>query len=173
MGWFFFRYVLWAIGLVGVFFLPNLSPLFAVQAWQTQFTIELTRGWIELFALPVTLEGYTVYLSHPFQIWIVDSCNGLTAYLLLAAAILAYPTHSRVKTLWLMETYLILAFLNSLRITLVIYATQWDSDYFYCAHDCIGRYSFIVMTLLLFVFFSQRVKSNQNNSPPINAHKAH
>lgn len=144
--------------MAGVFFLPGLSPLFAVQAWQTQLTIELTRGWIRLLNLPVTLDGYTVYLSQPFQIWIVDSCNGLSAYLLLAAAILAYPTFWRTKTAWLIETYLILAFINSLRIALVIYATEWNNDYFYCAHDCVGRYSFIAMTLLLFVFFVQRVK---------------
>ncbi|BCN93313.1 hypothetical protein THMIRHAM_10980 [Thiomicrorhabdus immobilis] len=158
MLWFVVRYVLWLVLLFALFFIESISPLYFVQTWQTDLTIYLTHLWIDGFDIPVKMVGNTVYLDHGFNIWILDGCNGLAAYLLFGVAILAYPTVWLSRLIWLLEGYFYLVVINSIRIDFVVYLTMFDADYFYCAHDCIGRLCMVATTLLLFMLFTFRVQ---------------
>lgn len=152
------RYFLWLVLLFTLFFIESFSPLYIVQTLQTDLTIYLTNLWIDGFNIPVKMIGNTIYLDHGFKIWILDGCNGLTAYLLFGVAILAYPTAWLSRLIWLLEGYFYLVVINSIRIDFVVYLTMFDADYFYCAHDCVGRLFMVATTLLLFMLFTARVQ---------------
>lgn len=156
---FFIRFLFWLVLLFVLFFIESFSPLYVVQAWQTELTIYLTYLWIHYFDIPVNMIGNTVYLDNGFKIWILDACNGLIAYLLLAVAILAYPTTWVYRLIWLVEGYFYLLLANSLRIDFVIYITMFDAGYFYCAHDCVGMLAMGVIILAFFILFTMRVQT--------------
>jgi len=156
--WFFVRYFLWLILLFVLFFIESFSPLYFVQNLQTDLTIYLTKLWIDGFDIPVKMVGNTIFLDHGFNIWILNDCNGLAAYLLFAVAIIAYPTSWRSRLIWLLEGYLYLLVINSIRIDFVIYLTMFDANYFECVHDCIGRICMVATTMILFMLFTLRVQ---------------
>lgn len=158
MIWFIVRYILWLILLFSLFFHDTYSPFYAVQAWQTDLTIYLTHLWVNGFQIPVNMVGNTIYLDHGFNIWILDECNGLLAYLLFAVGIVAYPTAWLYRLIWLLESYVYLVVINSARIDFVVYATMFDASYFYCVHDCVGRLAMVVTILLMFILFTFRVQ---------------
>ena len=158
MLWFFIRYIVWLPLLYLLFFIDSFSPLYWLNSLQTDLTIYLTALWIDLFAIPVKMLGNTVYLSHGFNIWILDGCNGLTAFMLFGTAIIAYPTSWKSKLFWLLEGYVIVVVLNMIRIDSVIYFTMIDANYFHISHNLIGRYSTILLTLCLFLIFTLRVQ---------------
>lgn len=158
MTWFIIRYILWLILLFALFFHEAYSPFYSVQSLQTDLTIYLTQLWINWFEIPVKMVGNTIYLDHGFNIWILDECNGLLAYLLFAVGIVAYPTPWVYRFIWLLESYVYLVFVNSARIDFVVYATMFDASYFYCAHDCFGRLAMVATILMMFILFTARVQ---------------
>ena len=155
---FVFRYLAWAAFLYVLFFFESFSPLFFVQAWQTELTIWLTRFWIDYFQIAVNMIGNTVYLKSGFKIWIEDGCNGLLAYLLYAVAILAFPAANKLRLVWLFEGYFYLVLVNSLRIDFVIYISMFDPNYFFFVHDVIGRGFIFINLVVMFMLFTLRVQ---------------
>ena len=162
MLWFLIRYLLWLVLLFILFFIESFSPFYFVQTLQTDLTIYLTQLWIEWFEIPVKMVGNTIYLDHGFNIWILDGCNGLAAFLLFAVAIIAYPTAWLNRLIWVIEGYLYLVIINSIRIDFVVYVTMFDAKYFECAHDCVGRLCMVGMTLTLFLLFTLRVQISKH-----------
>ncbi|WP_460187592.1 exosortase/archaeosortase family protein [Thiomicrorhabdus hydrogeniphila] len=142
-----------------LFFIESFSPFYIIQTLQTDLTIYLTQLWINSFDIPVKMIGNTVYLEHGFKIWILDPCNGLIAFLLFAVAIVAYPTAWLSRLKWLVEGYVYLVVVNSIRIDFVIYVTMFDATYFHCAHDHIGMLAMGTMTLAIFILFTLRVQT--------------
>ena len=116
MLWFFLRYIVWVTLLYLLFFIDDFSPFYVVNTLQTELTIYLTATWIDFFKIPVEMLGNTVYLDNGFDIWIFDECNGLTAFLLFGAAIIAYPTLWKSRLFWLLEGYVFFS------------GTEYDSD---------------------------------------------
>lgn len=170
---FVFRYLAWAAFLYVLFFFESFSPLFFVQAWQTQLTIWLTHLWIDYFEIAVKMIGNTVYLKDGFKIWVEDSCNGLLAYLLYAVAILAFPANNRLRFIWLLEGYLYLVLVNSIRIDFVIYISMFDSSYFHFVHDCIGRGFIFINLVVMFMLFTLRVQVTSGVRKRIERRKHH
>lgn len=155
---FFAKYLIWFGLLYGLLFVQSFSPLFLIQEWQTDITIWLTNSWIHYFEIGVKMLGNTIYLPSGFKIWIEHSCNGLLAYLLFAVAILAYPTYAHLKLIWLLEGYLYLLIVNSIRIDFVVYVSIFDHNYFTFIHDFIGRGFIFINLVVMFMLFTLRVK---------------
>lgn len=151
------KYLAWFALFYLLFFIESFSPFYLLQSMQTGLTIWLTQWWIEAFSIPVNMVGNTVHLKNGFDIWILDSCNGLLAYLMYVAAVLSYPALFFTRFIWVLEGYLYLLIVNSFRIDFVIYVTMFDKDYFTCAHDCVGRVMLISMVAGLFILFTLRV----------------
>ena len=168
-----FSYLVWASLLYAVFFIESFSPLYFLQGWQTGLTIWLTHVWIDYFDIAVKMIGNTVYLKDGFRIWIEDSCNGLLAFLLYACAVLAFPASKKLRFIWLLESYLYLVLVNSIRIDFVIYVSMFDSSYFEFVHDCIGRGFIFINLLVMFMLFTLRVQVTNGVQKIIERRKNH
>lgn len=158
---FFAKYIVWFSLLYGLLFVQSFSPLFFIQEWQTDITIWLTQAWVNFFEIDVKMLGSTIYLPSGFKIWIENSCNGLMAYLLFAVAVLAYPTNTQSKFIWLLEGYLYLLIINAIRIDFVVYVSIFDHSYFTFMHDYIGRGFIFINLIILFILFTLRVQITQ------------
>lgn len=150
-------YAIWATCLFALFFFEAYSPLFVVNQWQTEITTFITRWWVQALELPVLIQAATLILPNNMNLHIVHECNGLVPFLLYLAAILAYPTPSINKFNWILIGYAVLLVINTLRMLLITLVVLEDKSLFYIAHDWFGRYGVAILTIVLFLWFTERV----------------
>ncbi|MDG6777910.1 exosortase/archaeosortase family protein [Thiomicrorhabdus sp. zzn3] len=121
-------------------------------------TISITQSWVSLFNLPVLIQADTLILQNGVHLQILHECNGLTPFLLYAAAILAYPAYTRAKVKWLFFGYILLVGINTLRMLFITLVVMDYPEQFYLVHDWIGRYAVAILTVALFFWFTERVQ---------------
>jgi len=159
MFWFVLRYAIWSLLLFALVYFKDYSPLYLINALQTEATVYVTELWVQFFDIPVTMENNTVVFAHGLQLLILDECNGLTPLLLYMAAILAYPTPYALKLKWLFGGMLLLLTLNMLRIILITLTVIEYPESFELAHNVVGRYGIGAATLFLFYYFTTHVST--------------
>lgn len=152
------RYGIWVGSLFFLVFFEGLSPFFIVNQLQTELTISITQLWVSGFDLPVRLQADTLLLANGLHLKILHECNGLTPFLLLLAAILAYPTFWKRKIQWVLIGYFALLVINTLRMLLVTLVVIDHPDLFHIVHDWIGRYSIALLTVGLFFLYTHYVE---------------
>jgi len=152
------RYTVWAPALFLLVYFEHFSPLVFLSEWQTLLTSYLTAKGIALFAMPIRMDGNTLFFEHGLRLFIVNDCNGLVPILLFWAAVIAFPTALKQKMAWLFAGYIVLTTLNMIRILAIAYGVSVDAGCFDWAHGFVGRYSIGVMTLTLFWIFTLKVK---------------
>lgn len=150
-------YVLWVSLLFMLTFIEGVAPLFFVNEFQTQLTIQLTSMWVNFFQIPLVMQGDTLILEHGMSLQILHECNGLVPFLLYLAAILAYPTELKYKLQWFLIGYLFLMLINMVRIFAITLVVVDFPDLFTISHDWVGRYGVGLFTLLFFFWFTNRV----------------
>lgn len=156
-------YFIWMGLLFFLFFFSGISPFFIINELQTQLTILITQNWVTLFDLPVLIQADTLILKNGLHLQILHECNGLTPFLLYAAAILAYPAYSRAKAVWLFFGYILLVAINTLRMLFITLVVTDYPDQFHLVHDWIGRYTVAILTIALFFWFTERVQVKTGN----------
>ncbi len=158
------RYAVWVGALFFLLFFDGLSPLFIVNQLQTGLTIHITHLWVSIFDLPVHFQAESLLLDNGMHLKILHECNGLTPYLLLAAAILAYPTSLQSKALWLLIGYCAVLVINTLRMLFITLVVIDHPEQFHLVHDWIGRYSVALLTLGLFYLYTNYVRIIQKKT---------
>ncbi|MDX1348442.1 MAG: exosortase/archaeosortase family protein [Thiomicrorhabdus chilensis] len=158
------RYLLWVALLFFLLFFEGVSPLFVFNEWQTQLTIFITRLWVEGLHLPVLIQADTLILANKMHLQILHECNGLTPYLLYLAAILAYPTDLKSKTLWLLIGYVAIVLINTVRMLGITLVVIDSPERFHLVHDWIGRYGVGILTVLIFYLFTNLVSVHKQSS---------
>jgi len=154
------KFVLYfSITLILLFLLlyfEHFSPLFFINQWQTDLTVYLTKTWIDFFNLPLFLNDATVYYQHGLELQILNDCNGLVPFLFTASALLAFPSSMNKKIYWLFISYLVILFINTIRIDAILYHVIAHPENFKFVHEIVGRYLMASVALLLFYFFSKK-----------------
>ncbi len=98
------------------------------------------------------IEGYKVLFDSHTRLVITPECNGLVPFLMLAAAILAYPSSLKLKIKWLLIAYISFMIANILRLIGVYLAIKYFGvNIFHVAHDIIGN--IVLIALGAFIFF--------------------
>ena len=159
MFWFVLRFAIWSLLLIGLIYFKDYSPFYFITEFQTNMTIYVTKLWIELFHIPVTLTGHTMTFRHGLELRILNECNGLTPFILYLAAILAYPTRYAAKINWFVGGMIVLLTLNFVRIVLITLFLIIYPESFDIAHNIVGRYSIGAITLYLFYLFTTQVST--------------
>ena len=105
--------------LLGILFAVETLPsiqVFTVGAW-TQFLADLSGNLMQIFDSRVVVEGSNLKNRETgFAVSIKAGCNGVEAAIILAAAILAYPSGWAKKGLGMALGVLAIQCLNLLRI---------------------------------------------------------
>ena len=146
---------------IGLFLIDYLSPFSFVNDLQTKVNIFLTKNWITYFDIPVKMDGAFITYEHPLKLEIVNECNGLVLYLLLASAYLSYPISILLKSYWIIFSYFIMLLFNTIRLDWIIYYSINNPQDFEFMHNTLGRYIFAIVPLILFYTFARNQKNLQ------------
>ena len=147
------KYSVWLSLLCLFIIFEAYSPLYFLNAWQTQLTLYFTQIWIEGFHIPVQMLGNSLNFNHGLELLILDECNGALPILMYIAGVLAFPSDCRIKIVWVLIGYLGISVVNMARIYLVTYLVLDSADQFQFAHDYIGRFLILAGTFILFYIF--------------------
>lgn len=162
-----FQFVFWSLLLFGLIYIEDFSPLIVINNSQTDLSIFLTNQWISLFDIDININGALLTFEHDLKLLISNECNGLAAFLLSFAAILAYPTHIKTKIFWSFLAYFILLIANSIRLDWIAYHVINKPEDFKFLHEVVGRYIIASIPLLLFYIFSAKANITTKNISPL------
>lgn len=84
-----------------------------------------------------------------FGVSIEAGCNGLEAYIVLFAAVMAFPASWRQKLTGLLAGFLAVQALNVLRVISLFYLGQWSTPVFTFAHEYLWQ-ALIMLDVLVF-----------------------
>jgi exosortase/archaeosortase family protein len=119
-----------------LFYLPTNPLAEVLNGTQTDITLSLLRPFLD----HDQLQGHEVWINPHYKIVINNACNGLIPLFLLWAAIVAFPSKTLKKILWITIGYFIFIGVNTLRIVAVIYMSEkYGGESFFLAHDLFGN----------------------------------
>ncbi|MDR0226821.1 MAG: exosortase H [Burkholderiaceae bacterium] len=84
-----------------------------------------------------------------FGVSIEAGCNGLEAYIVLFAAVMAFPSSWRQKLAGLLAGFVAVQALNVLRVISLFYLGQWSTSFFTFAHEYLWQ-ALIMLDVLVF-----------------------
>lgn len=115
----------------------------------------LTLFFLNILLAPEQLEGIDIWITPQYKIIINKACNGMIPILFLFASILAYPSTSLHKIVWMSIGYGVFSLVNVLRILLVVYSVEQEGgrENFYWSHDLVGNALLMTVGLTLFIVF--------------------
>jgi len=160
-----FQFVAWSFVLFGLIYFEDFSPLVFINNLQTDLTAYLTHGWILLFNIDINMKEALLTFENGLKLRIVNECNGLAAFLVFLAAVIAYPTSKKEKLFWIFLSYFILLIANAVRLDWIAYHVIENPEDFKFAHEVLGRYIIASIPLFLFYIFSTNVSINSKIKP--------
>lgn len=158
-----FQFAAWSLILFGLIYFEDLSPLIFINNLQTDLSAYLTHQWILLFNIDINMKEALLTFEHGLKLQIVNECNGLAAFLVFLAAVIAYPTTIKEKLFWALLSYFILLTANAIRLDWIAYHVIENPEDFKFAHEVLGRYIIASIPLVLFYIFSANVTIKTKN----------
>ena len=149
------------------------------------FGIELTQPVQQHVVLPVTaalarvcawavslfdpgVVSYGKVLMNPkngFAVSVEPGCNGIEAFIVLTAAIIAFPAPWKHRLWGLLIGFFAVQLLNIIRVISLFYLGQWDMDVFDFAHEYLWQ-ALIMLDVLVVWLVWVRAGSKAPASPP-------
>lgn len=140
--------------LLGILFAVETLPAiqdFTVGTW-TQFLADLSGNLMQIFDSSVVVEGSNLKNRETgFAVSIKAGCNGVEAAMILAAAILAYPSGWAKKGLGMVVGVIAIQCLNLLRIISLFYLGEWNQELLNVAHLYVWPGLIILDALIIFL----------------------
>ena len=154
---------LWFVGrflaglAVGQFAVVYFTP---IEGWAVRTTLASLRSF-SLIGLPARVDG-TSFSVGPHAVTIIGDCTPLQPSLVLAAAILAYPSLLRFQLMGIVAGAAVLWGFNLLRIGALIAILTWAPKTFDFVHMYLWQTATLLLVLLLFLLWLrlQRPRSN-------------
>ncbi len=152
--WFIWKFILLYIGLMGIFLiligLPAIQTVFDINSGYTQMIIWLSAAALEPFGVVKGTSGSIIALSG-INLDVRFGCNGLEAFLIYLAAIIAFPSRVGMKLVGVIAGFAILQFLNVLRIAGLGLSGVYLKEYFHIIHIYVAQGIMIVFALIIFL----------------------
>jgi exosortase H (IPTLxxWG-CTERM-specific) len=145
-------FVLFFAVLAGLSLLSSYKPIYfaAIEPWNGMLA-QISYWFMHWFDADVAISDNTLYsLATNEGVRVMRGCNGVEAIIVLAAAILAFPTTVRAKALGLVIGALAVQGLNVVRIISLYYLNMWNHDLFEWTHLYLWQ---ILIILDAFIFF--------------------
>ena len=150
------RYVLLFLLIVTALFAIELLPL-GQEVVVIPFTSAVTRlsaGLMQLFGGQVLAQGKMIWdQDSGFAVSIEAGCNGVEAGIILAAAMLAFPSRWREKAIGILVGLATVQMLNLVRIISLFYIGQWNKTFFEWAHLYVWQALIMLDVLIVFLFW--------------------
>ena len=150
------------------------------------FGIELTQPVQQHVVLPVTaalarvcawviglfdpsVVSYGKVLMHPkngFAVSVEPGCNGIEAFIVLTAAIIAFPSPWKHRLWGLLIGFFAVQVLNVIRVICLFYLGQHNMVWFNFAHEYLWQAFIMFDVLVVFLLWAKRVPRQPEDSPP-------
>lgn len=144
----------WAAGAATIagliYFIIEFTPL---APWLIE-TVAAQSGWLlNIFIGNVEVKGVNIFCDDSFVVSIIFACTAVQSMVLFVGMILPLTNvEIKRKIYGLLITVVPIYFLNLIRNALVAYLVKDDPDFFFMAHNVIGKGgSLIVLVILLFI----------------------
>jgi archaeosortase A (PGF-CTERM-specific) len=140
-----------AAALAGfIYFIVELTP---IAPWLIE-TVAIQSGWLlNLFIGNVEVYGVNIFCDDVFTVSIIFACTAIQSMVLFVGMILPLPkVDLKRKVYGLLVTIVPIYILNLVRNALIAYLVKDDPDFFYIAHNVIGKGgSLVALVILLFI----------------------
>ena len=151
--------ILFVVLLLGLFTIELLQPVqtHIVVPW-TGFLAKLASGIAGFFDGNVISEGKVMrdaITGHGVSI--EAGCNGVEAVLLLAAAVIAYPSSIKLKVLGIGLGFIAIQALNLVRIITLYYMADWSPKVFEFFHLYLWQALIMLDVLVVWLVWLKQV----------------
>ena len=154
-----FKFCLFFVVYVGIFFgLYILGTIFTEGAINSLNVF--TARSIHFAAKLLGIESFVAssYLTvKGFSIKIIIECTGLFAVFVFLACVLAYPTDFKKKLVGISAGFLVIYFLNIIRMLCLIFIGIWAPKYFDFVHVYLWEGVFIIVAIILWMIWLDKV----------------
>jgi len=133
-----------------IYFGIELTPL---RLWLIE-TVTSQSGWLlNLFIGDVEVFGVNIFYKSSYAVTIIFACTAVQSMVLFVGMIVALPkVETKRKLYGLLITVVPIYLLNLIRNALVAYLVKDDPDFFFIAHNIIGKGgSLLALVILLFI----------------------
>ena len=116
--------------------------------------------------------SYGKVLMNPkngFAVSVEPGCNGIEAFIVLTAAIVAFPSPWKHKMWGLVAGFFAVQILNVVRVISLFYLGQWNMTWFNFAHEYLWQAFIMFDVLVVFLIWAKRVPRSDDagsDTPP-------
>lgn len=164
------RFLVWFLVLQLVLFsLEMLQPIqqAIILPW-TNFIAQLSSLLLSAFDANVQSSGKVISTTlNDFAISIEPGCNGVEAMIVLAAALIAFPTTWAYKIKGLLWGTLAIQALNLVRIISLFYLGQWSRELFDWAHLYVWQALIMLDALVVFLVWIRHLPNTPTQSQAV------
>ena len=148
--------------LVALFGLELTAPVqqHVVLPW-TELLARVCVGLVSLFDSSVASHGKVLWNTvSGFGVSIEPGCNGVEAFVVLSASILAFPSGWMSKLVGLALGFLAIQMLNVVRVISLFYLGQWNAAAFDFAHTYLWQALIMVDVLAVWLLWLRSIQRN-------------
>lgn len=163
------RFLALFLGLQLVLFTVNLLQpvqqhvVLPWTAWLAAFCVSLVT------AVDANVASLGKVLWNPatgFGVSIEAGCNGIEACIVLAAAVLAFPTGWRHKLVGLAAGFVAVQAVNVVRVISLFYIGQWSEGVFKFAHEYLWQALIMLDVLIVWLLWVRAAPQRDRVTPP-------
>lgn len=162
------RYMLIFLSLQLVLFGINMLAgvqYYLVLPW-TEFLAHICASLVTWFDSSATASGKVLWNHETgFGVSIEPGCNGIEAFIVLFAAVVAFPASWRHKLVGLVVGFVAVQALNVVRVISLFYLGQWNTAVFNFAHEYLWQ-ALIMLDVLVVWLLWVRAGSKSSSTPP-------
>ena len=141
-------------GLIVFYTLTALGPVndYVIVPF-TQFVVDSCLFILQTLRQPSDVVG-TVIRSPRFALDVRNGCNGIEAFMVLAAAVLAFPATFRSRLAGILAGIVAIHLLNLVRVTSLVWLGEHHRRLFDFIHVGVWQSIIILAAVSMFVFWS-------------------
>ncbi len=145
-----------ALFLILIGFKP-VKEIIDINGLYTRLVVLLTSTILKPFGVVEGIDGSIIHLRG-ISLNVLFGCNGLEAFLIYLAAVLAFRGSWKKRSIGIAAGFLILQLLNVLRIALLGIVGVYFRDFFYYFHVYVAQGIMIAFSLIIFMIYMSYCK---------------
>ncbi|MBF0549693.1 MAG: archaeosortase/exosortase family protein [Deltaproteobacteria bacterium] len=152
-----------------VLFLLIQTIHYATRSWTEPFLVTMlhVQASSKIINILTPQEAsyvqYKVIRSDSAGILVDDGCDGVEAFILILAAICAFPAGPWRKTVGIVGGLGVVYFFNLARIVCLYYISKYHEDAFDVMHIYVGQTIMVIIGLIIFIFWAIKFAGNEQN----------
>jgi exosortase H (IPTLxxWG-CTERM-specific) len=151
---------------IGILFLVFTVGLYVLRLWEpvsnaiiepfTRFIAAFTGFLLGFTGTDVVRDDTIIYFGN-IPLNILEECNGVPAFIVYLAAILAYPASLKAKGIGFLLGFPVIFLVNEVRVLSLFFFYKYTSyEIFNLMHVYVWQIAIIVVAVLLWLYWAER-----------------